>query len=98
MTDDKFKKLIKEKLQEKQLDYDRRFLPVIKYDELEPEMVGIRPRLQGPRDGFRDFVIRDEGDKGLPGLINLIGIESPGLTASPSIARYAKDMVTEALD
>jgi L-2-hydroxyglutarate oxidase LhgO len=74
----------------------QKFLPDIQYDDLQPEMAGIRPKLQGPRDDFRDFVIRDEGDKGLPGFINLIGIESPGLTAAPAIAGYVSDMVTKA--
>ena len=76
--------------QHKRLFYDsvRRFLPRIKYDDLEPEMAGIRPKLQEPGGDFKDFVIRDESDKGLPGFINLIGIESPGLTASPAIAGY----------
>ena len=74
-----------------------RFLPFLNYNELEPEMAGIRPTLQGPDDGFRDFVIRDERDKGLPGFINLIGIESPGLTSSPAIARHVEKLVNEAL-
>jgi L-2-hydroxyglutarate oxidase LhgO len=83
----------------KQLFYDsaRKFLPSIAYDDLEPEMVGIRPKLQKPGEDIRDFIIRNESDKGLPGLINLIGIESPGLTASPAIAEYVRDMVTELL-
>jgi L-2-hydroxyglutarate oxidase LhgO len=45
-----------------------------------------------------DFIIKEECDKGLPGLINLIGIESPGLTASPAIAKMVKDIVSEILD
>ena len=69
------------------------FLPFIEYDDLAPEMAGVRPKLQGPKDDIRDFVIRDESDKGLPGFINLIGIESPGLTASPAIAKYVGEMV-----
>ena len=73
------------------------FLPFIEFDDLEPEMAGIRPKIQGPGEGFRDFVIRHEQDKGLPGLINLIGIESPGLTSSPAIAEYVGDMVNEIL-
>jgi len=83
--------------QHKQLFYDsvRKFLPSIDYDDLEPEMAGIRPKLQGPGGDIRDFVIRDESDKGLPGLINLIGIESPGLTASPAIAKYVRGLVEE---
>ncbi len=69
------------------------FLPFIEYDDLAPEMAGVRPKLQGPGDDIRDFVIREEGDRGLPGFINLIGIESPGLTASPAIARYVGGIV-----
>ena len=75
-----------------------KFLPFIKYDDLEPEMAGIRPTLQGPSGGFRDFEIRDEWDKGLPGFIDLVGIESPGLTSSPPIARYVAGLVDKALD
>ena len=83
----------------KQLFYDsvKSFLPFIEYDDLEPEMAGIRPKLQGPGEDVRDFVIRDEGDKGFPGLINLIGIESPGLTAAPAIAEYVAGLVRELL-
>jgi L-2-hydroxyglutarate oxidase LhgO len=45
----------------------------------------------------RDFVIRHEEDKGYPGFINLIGIESPGLTAAPAIAEMVAAMVDEIL-
>lgn len=75
----------------------RAVLPSIEYDDLEPEFAGIRPKLQGPGEGFRDFVIQHEHERGLPGFINLIGIESPGLTASPAIAKYVKSMVNEIL-
>ena len=71
----------------------KRFLPFLELDDLEPEMSGIRPKLQGPDEGFRDFVIQDEEEKGFPGFINLIGIESPGLTASPSIAKYVNELI-----
>lgn len=71
----------------------KKMLPFIEYDDLEPEMAGIRPKLQGPEDDVRDFVIRDESDKGLPGLINLLGIESPGLTSTPAIGRYVAGLV-----
>ena len=63
-----------------------------------PEMAGVRPKLQGPGEPFRDFVIREEADNGLPGLINLIGIESPGLTASPAIARHVAELAIRALN
>ena len=41
----------------------------------------------------RDFVIRDETDKGLPGFINLVGIDSPGLTAAPAIAEHVLSLI-----
>jgi L-2-hydroxyglutarate oxidase LhgO len=75
-----------------------RFLPSIEPDELSPDFAGVRPKLQGKGEGFRDYVIRDEADKGFPGLINLIGIESPGLTASPAIAKYVAGLTAEALN
>jgi len=73
----------------------KRFLPHIELEDLAPEFAGIRPKLQGPGEAFRDFVIGHEAKAGLPGLINLIGIESPGLTASLAIARYVGRMVKE---
>lgn len=83
----------------KQIFYDeaKKLLPSLKYEHIEPEMAGIRPKLQGPGDEPRDFIIRHETDRGLPGLINLIGIESPGITASPSIANIVDRLVYEAL-
>lgn len=85
--------------QHKQLFYDsvRKLLPSIEYDDLEPEMAGIRPKLQEPGGDIKDFVIGDESAKGLPGFINLIGIESPGLTASPAIAKYVRGLIEELL-
>lgn len=67
-----------------------KFLPFLKEENVSPDMAGIRPKLQGPEEGFRDFVIKEE----LPGFINLIGMESPGLTASPAIARMVKKILT----
>jgi len=84
---------VDESLQGVFYDSVRQFLPFIEYDDLAPEMAGIRSKLQGPGESFRDFVIRDEEDKGLPGFINLIGIESPGLTSAPAIARYVESIV-----
>ena len=69
-----------------------RFLPSVSEYRLIPEFAGVRPKLQGPGEGFRDFVIRHEEDRGLPGFINLIGIESPGLTASPAIAELVAEI------
>ncbi len=69
------------------------FLPFVNEEELEPEMAGIRPKLSGPGDPLRDFIISEETSRGLPGLINLVGIESPGLTSALSIARLVASMV-----
>jgi L-2-hydroxyglutarate oxidase LhgO len=69
-----------------------KFLPFIQEQDLSLDMAGIRPKLQGPGEGFRDFIIQDEARNGIPGLINLIGIESPGLTSCLSIARMVKNM------
>jgi len=64
----------------------RRFLPFLALEDLTPDICGLRPRRAAWwRDGFADFVVaREEGD--LAGLINLVGIESPGLTSAPAIA------------
>ena len=69
------------------------FLPFLEKGDLSVDTSGIRPKLQGPGQPFRDFVIKHEDESGFPGLINLVGIESPGLTAAPSIARLVKKMV-----
>ncbi len=70
-----------------------KFLPFIGYDDLSPDMAGIRPKLQKEGDDFHDFVIAEESTKAMPGFINLIGIDSPGLTACLSIAEKVKNMV-----
>ena len=74
------------------------FLPFVDYEDLEPHMAGIRPKLQGPGEDFKDFVIKHECDRGLPGFINLIGIESPGFTSCPAIARLVGTIVDEILN
>ncbi|KAF8398153.1 hypothetical protein HHK36_017079 [Tetracentron sinense] len=66
----------------------RRYYPTLKDGSLEPGYAGIRPKLSGPRQSPVDFVIQDEDIHGVPGLINLFGIESPGLTSSMAIAEY----------
>lgn len=71
----------------------RRYLPEIKKEGLRPDMCGIRPKLQGPGETYKDFVIKEERKLGYPGLINLIGIESPGLTSCIPIARYVSSLV-----
>jgi len=64
----------------------RRLFPQIEDADLTPDIAGIRPKLQGPGGSFRDFVIAEEAAHGRPGLVDLIGIESPGLTSALAIA------------
>jgi L-2-hydroxyglutarate oxidase LhgO len=63
----------------------RRYLPDVRDEWLSPDTAGVRPKLAGPGEAFRDFVVREESAAGLPGFVNLLGIESPGLTAAPAI-------------
>lgn len=71
----------------------RRILPHVTDDDLTPDMSGLRPKLQQKGEPQKDFIIREESDRGLPGFIDLIGIESPGLTASLAIARMVAKML-----
>ena len=72
----------------------KKIFPAIIPDELHPDTAGIRPKLQGPEDmDVKDFYIREERDAGFPRLVNLVGIESPGLTSSMAIGEYVKELV-----
>ncbi len=71
----------------------RRFLPSIDEYRMQVDSAGIRPKLQGPGQGFRDFIIRHEKDRDLFGFINLVGIESPGLTAAPAIGEFVLEII-----
>ncbi len=69
------------------------YLPFLEKEDLQPDMAGIRPKIQAPGAPVADFVICHETERGMPGLINLIGIESPGLTCSLAIAQKVVAMV-----
>lgn len=71
----------------------RRYLPFLEAEDLTPDTAGIRPKLQKPREGAKDFVISQEDNRGFPNFIDLIGIESPGLTASLAIAKGVAGML-----
>ena len=71
----------------------RTFLPFVQLGDLSPDTSGIRPKLQGKSEPFRDFIIKEESESGFPGLINLIGIESPGLSSSMAIAEYVANLI-----
>jgi L-2-hydroxyglutarate oxidase LhgO len=70
-----------------------RYLPALRAEWLAPDYAGVRPKLAGPGEPFRDFVIEEASPLGLPGLVNLIGIESPGLTAAPAIAERVVELL-----
>ena len=71
----------------------RKLVPAISDEDLAPDMSGIRPKLQAHGEPAKDFVIREEADRGLPGFFNLVGIDSPGLTSSPAIARHVEALM-----
>ncbi len=60
-------------------------------DALMPDMSGIRPKIKS--SGIKDFIINEEGGSGLRGVVNLIGIESPGLTSSLAIGEYVANII-----
>lgn len=66
----------------------RRYYPNLKDGSLEPGYSGIRPKLSAPQQPTSDFVVQGEETHGVPGLVNLFGIESPGLTSSMAIAEH----------
>ena len=74
------------------------YLPEIRKEDLHPDMSGIRAKTQKPGEKARDFVIAHEERRGYPGFIDLIGIESPGLTSSPAIAKMVAGMIEDYLD
>jgi L-2-hydroxyglutarate oxidase LhgO len=72
----------------------RHILPAVMDEDISPDISGVRPKLQRPGGPPRDFVIVHERERGFEGFVNLIGIDSPGLTASPAIARYVEQLLS----
>jgi L-2-hydroxyglutarate oxidase LhgO len=70
----------------------RKFLPFLEPGDISPEMAGIRPKIQKKGDPQKDFYIKEESERGFPGFVNLVGMESPGLTSSLAIAKYVKSI------
>ncbi|MDD5629035.1 MAG: NAD(P)/FAD-dependent oxidoreductase [Elusimicrobia bacterium] len=69
-----------------------RYLPDLRPEDLAPGTAGIRPKLSA--DGsFRDFYIREQSEAGRPGWVDLVGIDSPGLTSSPAIADFVANLL-----
>ncbi|MCW8914258.1 MAG: NAD(P)/FAD-dependent oxidoreductase [Magnetovibrio sp.] len=71
----------------------RCYWPGLEDGALSPAYSGMRPKIQAPGEPAHDFIIQGADTHGVPGLINLFGIESPGLTSSLAIARYVKELL-----
>lgn len=71
----------------------RAFWPGLPDGALFPAYAGIRPKITGPNEPAADFVVQGPADHGVPGLVNLFGIESPGLTASLAIGEYVAGLL-----
>ena len=74
----------------------RSYWPALPDGALQPAYAGVRPKLGGADAAASDFVISGPETHGLAGLVNLFGIESPGLTASLAIADEVADRLAEA--
>jgi L-2-hydroxyglutarate oxidase LhgO len=72
----------------------RRYYPGLKDGALQPGYTGIRPKTRGPGEPPQDFTIQGPREHGVPGLVCLYGIESPGLTASLAIADYVLELLS----
>ncbi len=71
----------------------RKYWPNLRDDSLVPSYSGVRPKVVGPNQAAIDFVIESTQEHGVQGLINLFGIESPGLTSSMAIGQYVTDLL-----
>ncbi len=74
----------------------RRFWPGIEEGDLVPGWAGIRPKTSDARASRNDFIVQDASVHGIPGLINLYGIESPGMTSSMAIAEHVRSLLPAA--
>ncbi|HET7763995.1 MAG TPA: NAD(P)/FAD-dependent oxidoreductase, partial [Burkholderiales bacterium] len=73
-------------------DAIRRYWPGLKDGSLQPAYCGIRPKIQSKSEPSRDFLIEGPDEHGVAGLVNLFGVESPGLTASLAIAEHVRGL------
>ena len=64
----------------------RAYWPGLRDGALQPGYAGVRPKISGPSEPAADFIVQGPEVHGIPGLVNLYGIESPGLTASLPLA------------
>ncbi len=74
----------------------RRYYPALADGAIQTGYSGIRPKIQAPGEAARDFVIQGSGEHGIAGMVNLYGIESPGLTSSLAIADRVAEILNSA--
>jgi L-2-hydroxyglutarate oxidase LhgO len=74
----------------------RKYWPALPDGALQAGYAGIRPKISGPQEAAADFVIQGPHTHGVAGLVNLLGIESPGLTSSLAIAQWVNTALTQA--
>ena len=73
----------------------RKYWPALEDDALFPGYAGIRPKINAPNEAARDFLIQGPATHGVPGWVNLFGIESPGLTSALAIADYVVSLLKD---
>jgi L-2-hydroxyglutarate oxidase LhgO len=73
----------------------RKYWPGLPDGALVPAYAGVRPKISGPGETAADFVVEGPQTHGFPGVINLLGIESPGLTASLAIAEHVSRIIAQ---
>jgi L-2-hydroxyglutarate oxidase LhgO len=71
----------------------RKYWPDLADGALQAGYAGMRPKISGPHEVSADFMIQGPADHGVPGLVNLLGIESPGLTSSLAIAEQVRTLL-----
>ena len=71
----------------------RKYWPALADGTLIPGYAGLRPKIQGPGEPAKDFLIQGPAEHGVPGLVNLFGIESPGLTSALAIGDYVSRLL-----
>ena len=69
------------------------YWPALDAQKLSPDYAGVRPKISGPHEASADFLIQGEQQHGIKGLVNLLGIESPGLTSSLAIAERVVNLL-----
>ena len=82
-----------ESLKSKFIESISQYWPEINSTKLHPDYTGIRPKITKPNEMMKDFSIQTSADHGIANLINLQGIESPGLTSSLAIGKFVTNLL-----